>query len=81
MTILYAGALGVTIDDAALLRLRLVPYLALVVLFLAGAARVAPSGGFLGGLVWGGVLGGTVAMVFILWSGLRARRRQRRDAV
>jgi hypothetical protein len=55
-----------------------VPYLALVVLFLAGAARVAPSGAFRGGFVWGGVLAGNGAVVFILWSGLRA---QRRDAV
>jgi hypothetical protein len=48
-----------------------------MVLFLVGAARVAPSDGFLGGLVWGGALGGVVALVFMLWSGLRARRRQR----
>ncbi len=77
MTLLYAGALGVTVDDAHLVRLRLLPYLVLMVLFLLGAARVAPSGGFLGGLVWGGVFGGLVALAFILWSGLRARRRQR----
>ena len=77
LTMLYAAALGVTVDDAHFLRLRLVPYLLLMVLFLLGAARVAPSGGFLGGLVWGGVFGGAVALVFMLWSGLRARRRQR----
>ena len=77
MTFLYAAALGVTIDDASLLRLRLVPYLVLLVLFLVGAARVAPSGGFLGGAVWGGVLGGSVALVFLLWSGVRGRLRQR----
>jgi hypothetical protein len=76
MTVLYAGALGVTIDDAHLLRLRLVPYLVLVLLFLVGAARVAPAGGFLGGLVQGGVVGAVAALLFILWSGLRARRRQ-----
>jgi hypothetical protein len=77
VTLLYAGALGVTVDDADLLRLRLVPYLGLMVLFLVGAARVAPSDGFLGGLVWGGAFGGAVALVFMLWSGLSARRRQR----
>ena len=77
VTLLYAGALGVTIDDADLLRLRLVPYLALMVLFLAGAARVAPSDGFLRGLVWGGAFGGAVALLFTLWSGLRGRRRRR----
>lgn len=78
VTVLYAGALGVTIADAALLRLRLVPYLSLVVLFLVGAARVAPSGGFVGGLVQGGVAGAVAALLFILWSGLRARRRRSR---
>ena len=77
MTLLYAGALGVTVDDASLLRLRLVPYLLLVVLFLVGAARVAPSGGFVGGLVWGGVAGSAGALLFTVWSGLRSRRRQR----
>ena len=78
MTFLYAGALGVTIDDSELWRLRLVPYLVLIVAFLVGAARVAPSGGFLGGFVQGGVVGAVAALVFMLWSGLRARRRQRR---
>jgi hypothetical protein len=77
VTLLYAGALGVTVDDADLVRLRLVPYLVLMVSFLVGAARVAPSGGFLGGLVWGGVLGAVIALLFTLWAGLRARRRQR----
>ena len=76
VTVLYAGALGVTVDDAHLLRLRLVPYLGLVLLFLVGAARVAPEGGFLGGLVQGGVVGAVAALLFTLWSGLRARRRQ-----
>jgi hypothetical protein len=80
MTLLYAGALGVTVDDADLVRLRLVPYLALLVLFLAGAARVAPSGGFVGGLVWGGVVGGVIGLLFTLWTGLRARRRGRSEA-
>lgn len=85
ITLLYAGALGVTIDDAALLRLRLVPYLALVVLFLVGAARVAPSGGFLGGFVqggaWGAAAGGALAVFFTLRGGLRARRQKRHAGV
>jgi hypothetical protein len=81
MTMLYAAALGVTVDDADLLRLRLVPYLVLVVLFLAGAARVAPSGGFLRGFVWGGVVGGVIALLYTLWTGLRARRRPGRDTL
>ena len=78
VTVLYAMALGVTVDDGSLLRLRLVPYVALLALFLAGAARVAPPGGFVGGLVQGGVLGAVAATLYVLWSGLRARRRQRR---
>ena len=78
VTLLYAGALGVRVDDADLVRLRLVPYLGLMVLFLVGAARVAPSDGFVAGLVWGGAFGGAVALVFMVWTGLRARRRQRR---
>jgi hypothetical protein len=82
LTILYAAALGVTIDDrAGLLRLRLVPYAVLLVLFLVGAARVAPSDGFLGGFVQGAWVGAAVAALFLLWSGLRARRRQRRADV
>jgi hypothetical protein len=82
MTLLYASALGVTIDDpAGLLRLRLVPYAVLLVLFLVGAARVAPEGGFLGGFVQGGVVGAAAAALVLLWSGLRARRRQRRGYV
>jgi hypothetical protein len=84
MTLLYAAALGVTVDDASLLRLRLVPYLALLVLFLVGAARVAPSGGFVGGLVqggvWGAAAGGALAVFFTLRAGLQARRRQRTEA-
>ena len=81
MTLLYAGALGVTVADADLLRLRLVPYLVLLVAFLVGAARVAPSGGFLGGLVWGGAFGGAVGLLFVVWTGLRARRRRGRTEV
>ncbi len=77
VTFLYAGVLGVTVDDSALLRLRLVPYLVLLVLFLVGAARVAPEGGFLGGFVRGGVVGVVAMTLFVLWAGLRARRRQR----
>ena len=81
VTLLYAGALGVTVDDADLLRLRLVPYLVLVVVFLLGAARVAPSGGFLGGAVQGAAFGGAITLAFVLWTGLRARRRKRRAEV
>jgi hypothetical protein len=78
VTLGYAFALGVRVDDpAGVLRLRLVPYAALLVLFLVGAARVAPDGGFLGGFVQGGVGGAALAALFLLWSGLRIRRRRR----
>ena len=80
VTLLYALARGVTVDDpAGLLRLRLVPYAVLFVLFLVGAARVAPADGFLGGFVQGAGAGGAVAALALVWSGLRARRRQRRS--
>ena len=78
VTLLYALARGVTVDDpAGLLRLRLVPYAVLFVLFLVGAARVAPADGFLGGSVQGAGAGGAAAALVLVWSGLRARRRQR----
>ena len=80
VTVLYAWALGVTVDDpAGLLRLRLVPYAVLLVLFLVGAARVGPSGGFMGGFVQGAAVGGGATALVLLCSGLRARRRKRRE--
>jgi hypothetical protein len=76
LTILYAAALGVRVDDhAGLLRLRLVPYAVLLVVFFVGAARVAPSSGFLDGFVRGAVVGAAVAVAVLLSSGIRARRR------
>ena len=79
LALFYAWALGVAVDDrAGLLRLRLVPYAVLLVLFLGGAARVAPPGGFLGGFVRGAAFGGAAALLVLLWTGLRARRRERR---
>ena len=76
LTILYAAALGVRVhDEGGLLRLRLVPYAVLLVVFFVGAARVAPSEGFLDGFVRGAVVGAAVAVAVLLSSGLRARRR------
>jgi hypothetical protein len=79
VTVVYAHRLGVRFDDAAgLLRLRLVPYAVLLVAFLVGALRVAPADGFAGGFVTGMAIGSTGAVLWLLVSGLRARRRQAR---
>ena len=66
-------------DPGGLLRLRLVPYLLLLALFLAGVVRAAPSDGFVGGLTHGAAVGGAAATLWLLASGLRARRRARTD--
>jgi hypothetical protein len=80
VTILYAQQLGVRVEDpGGLLRLRLVPYLLLLALFLAGVVRAAPSDGFVGGLAQGAAFGGAAATLWLLASGLRARRRARTD--
>lgn len=80
VTIIYAQQLGVRVEDpGGLLRLRLVPYLLLLALFLAGVVRAAPSDGFVGGLGWGAVAGGAAGTLWLLASGLRARRRARTD--
>ena len=80
VTILYAQQLGVRVEDpGGLLRLRLVPYLLLLALFLAGVVRAAPSDGFVGGLAQGAAVGGAAATLWLLTSGLRARRRARTD--
>jgi hypothetical protein len=81
MTILYATRLGVRIDDPrGLLRLRLIPYVGLLVAFFVGVLRVAPTDGFFGGFVHGLVVGGTVAVLWLLYSSMRARRREAREA-
>ena len=86
VTLLYARRLGVRIDDTAgMVRLRLVPYGAMLVAFLVGVLRAAPtdgfsggfSGGFAGGFAWGMVAGGVAAVLWMLISGIRARRRKR----
>ena len=80
VTILYAQQLGVRVEDpGGLLQLRLVPYLLLLALFLAGVVRAAPSDGFVGGLAQGAAVGGAAATLWLLASGLRARRRARTD--
>jgi hypothetical protein len=77
-TLSYAHGLGVRYDDpAGLLRLRLVPYVALLVAFMVGVVRVAPSHGFFGGFAQGMVAGSAAALLWIVFSGVRARRRQR----
>ncbi len=80
VTVHYAQRLGVRVEDpAGLLRLRLVPYLVLLALFLAGVVRAAPSDGFVGGLARGAAVGGAAGTLWLLASGLRARRRARTE--
>ena len=80
--VLYAHKLGVRVDDAGrVLRLRLVPYGVLLMLFLVGAMRAAPTSGFGAGFAWGAAGGGAVAMLCLVRSGLRARRRKQRGDV
>ena len=82
VSVLYAHKLGVRMDDAGrVLRLRLVPYGVLLVLFLVGAMRAAPPSGFGAGLVRGAAAGGAVSVLWLVWSGLRARRREQRGEV
>lgn len=77
VTVLYARRLGVHGDEAGrVLRLRLLPYGALLVLFLAGALRAAPPDGFGAGFAQGMLAGSALAVAALAWSGLRARRRQ-----
>jgi hypothetical protein len=76
VTVLYAHRLGVRIDDSrGMLRLRMLPYVGLLVAFFVGVVRVAPEDGFFSGFVRGMVLGSCCALAWLLGSGLRARRR------
>lgn len=82
VSVLYAQKLGVGPHSArAGLRLRLVPYGVLLVAFLAGAVQHAPSNGFGAGLAVGIVAGSAGGVAWLLWSGLRARRREQRGEV
>jgi len=80
VALLYAHRLGVRVSATGrVLRLRLVPYVALVVLFLVGALRAAPSRGFGAGFVQGMAVGGAAAVLTLAWSGIRARRNKQLD--
>jgi hypothetical protein len=82
VSLLYANKLGVRVDDAGrVLRLRLVPYVVLLVLFFVGVVRAAPSSGFGAGLAWGTPVGGVVAVLSLVRSELRARRREQYSEV
>ncbi len=75
---LYARRLGVRVSaKGRVLRLRLVPYVALVVLFLVGVLRHAPSSGFGAGFGRGLAVGGAAGVVALVWSEIRARRHDR----
>lgn len=79
VSVLYAGRLGVRMESAAgVLRLRLVPYGLLLVLFLAGAVRAAPADGFGAGFAKGMVAGALLALMWLAGTGLRAQRWLRR---
>jgi len=79
VSLLYAHKLGVRVDDAGrVLRLRLVPYAVLLVLFFVGVVRAAPSSGFGAGFAWGAAVGGVVAVLSLVRIGLRTRRREQR---
>ena len=80
VTLAYARRLGVRVepDVEGLLRLRLVPYGVLLVLFLVAAVRSAPADGFGAGFARGAVLGSVLAVVGLAVSALRARRSARR---
>lgn len=82
VSIFYARALGVDMGDVAhVLRLRMVPWGLLLVVFIAGLVRAAPSDGFSGGFAQGAVLGAAGVVVWLAWSGLRARREAQRGTV
>ena len=78
VSMLYARALGVHVTDARrVLRLRLIPYLVLLLLFVVGSLRAAPADGSRAGFAVGAAVGGAVAVLWLAWSGLRARHAQR----
>jgi len=80
VAVLYAQQLGVRIDDAGrVLRLRLLPCVVLLMFFLLGALRAAPSAGFGAGFAQGMAWGSAGAVLWLAWSGLRARRGEQRD--
>jgi len=82
VSLLYAHKLGVHAEDAGrVLRLRLVPYVVLLVLFFVGVVRAAPSSPFGAGFTWGAAVGGMVAVLSLVVSGLRTRRREQRAKV
>jgi len=77
-SVLYAQALGVRlVGPREVLRLRLIPYLVLLLVFVVGAVRAVPSGEFGAGFAGGMALGGGAAVLWLTWSGLRAQRRLR----
>jgi hypothetical protein len=78
VSVLYAQALGVRHTGLPeVLRLRLIPYLVLLLVFVVGALRAVPSGGFGAGFAGGMAVGGGAVVLWLTWSGLRARRRLR----
>ena len=78
--LLYAHRLGVRVSATGrVLQLRLVPYIALVVLFLFGALRAASSSGLSASFVRGMAVGGAAAVLTLAWIWIRARRNKQLD--
>lgn len=75
VSMLYARALGVHVTDAGRV-LRLIPYLVLLMLFVVGCLRAAPADGSRAGFAVGVAVGGATAVLWLAWSGLRARPAQ-----
>ena len=76
----YASVRGVRLGQAGqALRLRLVPFGVLLVVFLVGAMRAAPPMSSGAGFAQGMAVGSSAAVLWLLWTGLRARRPERHD--
>jgi hypothetical protein len=75
--VLYAKALGVDLASAdSVLRLRLIPYLVLLLLLVVGLLHAAPADGSRAGFAVGVAVGGAVAVLWLALSGVRGRRRE-----
>ena len=76
VSVVYARKLGVEVEaPARALTPRLVPYLLLLVAFLAGVVHAAPGGGFSSSFAHGAAVGAGLALVAFLVVAVRARRR------
>lgn len=78
VTLAYTHLLGVRPDELEVLRIRLVPYAVLIVLFVVGVYRAAPDGeGPAASFAKGVAQGAVLAVLGLLVAGVVARRRRR----